>query len=281
MLYDFSELKSFVMEKMGIDSDSIDSHFKPITQKFSSGELRKHIDFSNMGIFFINSFGEKIKGFLYIESGYNLELIKSKNLKTSIPKFHVQKCKTIEQMIEKKDFNGKYVFSNRTVLMRDKIDNLEKEPTACGNCIKLNNKLYKGMTTTEFVNKVIMDEKIEGTLNKGDLPINIPVDQSGYTLDKEIISKKFREENNFTCQECSLQLNPPFDSYFLETHHIDGNKRNNSENNLKCLCILCHANYNEIHKKNYSSGDNKIKLDDFIFRFKDRLLEVGNKYLNL
>lgn len=33
--------------------------------------------------------------------------------------------------------------------------------------------------------------------------------------------------------------------------------------NLECLCIRCHANVDDVHRKNFSKGDNLFRLNDF------------------
>ncbi len=46
----------------------------------------------------------------------------------------------------------------------------------------------------------------------------------------------------YTCQNehCKITLKGRYQK-FLDTHHIDGQKNNNHENNLKVLCVKCHS----------------------------------------
>lgn len=52
-------------------------------------------------------------------------------------------------------------------------------------------------------------------------------------------SRRYKKLMKFTCEECKVQLNNA--PHLIDTHHIDGDKRNNQDQNLRCLCKLCHA----------------------------------------
>lgn len=62
---------------------------------------------------------------------------------------------------------------------------------------------------------------------------------AGYSSDWSQLSRWYKELRGFTCEECGVQLSD--DQRLLDMHHIDGNKRNNQGQNLRCLCKLCHA----------------------------------------
>ena len=83
------------------------------------------------------------------------------------------------------------------------------------------------------------------------------------TGDWEKISREFRESHNYTCEECGITIEDPFDRQFIQVHHKNGDKTDNNPKNLKCLCINCHANVDSTHKKNFNRGANAILLDDF------------------
>ncbi len=279
MLYDFIDLKMFV-KGLGIDPDSINSTFKPITEKLTKAQLDKNVEFDLDGIFFIDQKGNKHKGFLYIEAGYSRATAIRNNWPTIVPKFHIVNCGIIQEKKSKKDFNGKYVFSNEVITMED-IDGVTKELEICGYCIKLNFEGSRGMKTSEYRDNVILNGQEDGNFFESDLPKDVSTDFWGYTADWDETSKNFRMKNKFTCQDCGINLNQNLtDGYFLESHHLDGNKKNSGDDNLKCLCVLCHANFDDTHRDNYSRGSGKQKLVDFIKLFEDKLRQVGNKYLD-
>lgn len=62
---------------------------------------------------------------------------------------------------------------------------------------------------------------------------------TGYSRDWNRISRDIRESCSFTCQGCGVRLKRS--SHLLDVHHKDGDKRNNRDDNLICLCKLCHA----------------------------------------
>ena len=61
---------------------------------------------------------------------------------------------------------------------------------------------------------------------------------SGYTEDWEDISRSIKQEFNYVCQQCSLDLKQ--NHSLLHTHHINGVKSDNSFQNLTPLCADCH-----------------------------------------
>lgn len=63
-------------------------------------------------------------------------------------------------------------------------------------------------------------------------------DPTGYTYGWAEKSRTFRLSKNFTCNKCGVNLAEC--PNLTDAHHVDGVKRNNSNNNLECLCKLCH-----------------------------------------
>jgi len=280
MVYDFSELKLFVKTHLGIDPDNINSNFQPITKKLTQEELIKSVEFDVDGIFYVDKKGKKHKGFLYIEKGYSRATAIARGGETIIPKFHTVNCRTIHDMKDKKRFDGHYVFSTEVILMED-LDGEKKEPEICGNCTKLQEGVYRGMKTSNYREEIILKEQGEGNFFDTELPKDVTTDFWGYTSNWDETSKNYRMAKKFTCEKCGLNLNQNLvNGYYLETHHIDGNKLNNENENLQCLCVLCHANFDKFHEENYSRGSGHQKLIDFIKLFEDELRKVNNPYLN-
>ena len=60
-----------------------------------------------------------------------------------------------------------------------------------------------------------------------------------YPSDFNNIKESIRERDGYTCQICGATENGTND-YELDIHHKDGNRFNNSEDNLVTLCRSCH-----------------------------------------
>jgi len=65
--------------------------------------------------------------------------------------------------------------------------------------------------------------------------------------------KAFIRERDGKCVECGISAwngNP----ITLDVDHIDGDYRNNSQTNLRCLCPNCHSQTETYKNRNYGSG---------------------------
>jgi len=65
-----------------------------------------------------------------------------------------------------------------------------------------------------------------------------------YTRDWDKIAKGIKENKQWRCESCYLNL--ANDRHYLHAHHKDGDRANNAIANLKVLCIRCHAKQ-ELH----------------------------------
>ncbi|CAL2105663.1 5-methylcytosine-specific restriction enzyme A [Tenacibaculum sp. 190524A02b] len=170
-------------------------------------------------------------------------------------KYHLSNCSTITKNI-KSNRKSRYVISQRTDgvfkinLLEDNIvvkKDLYEPLTVCKNCLtKLN---YKGYAELSYSKKMNVfntfsldeyfdksNETILSTLGFRE-EINTPVNV--YSDNFAELSLAYRENKRFVCEECSINLSD--NKKYLHVHHIDGDKSNNKESNLKALCIECHA----------------------------------------
>ena len=78
----------------------------------------------------------------------------------------------------------------------------------------------------------------------------------------EFTWKFLYKKSNFRCEVCGYEgYNLKTGNTILQIHHIDGNSKNNSPDNLQVICPNCHAkteNYMALNKGN-SGRDKRYK----------------------
>lgn len=197
----------------------------------------------------------------------------------SLPKYHLTFCRTLDSMTQTKRF-GRYVIANREdgifivnyVGQSDKTG-IEKRLSICQNCLTrlgwenfssgmspaLKKEKVKNFTLIDFF-KVYPKDLISNlpTYTSETAPLN------DYSEDWGLISEKTKKERGYKCESCKLELNGP-DKKFLHVHHIDGQKNNNSSNNLEILCTGCHA-----EEPMHSHMKNLRSYNEFMQKFKLR-----------
>ncbi len=80
-------------------------------------------------------------------------------------------------------------------------------------------------------------------------------------------------------ENCGIKPANNVDKRFWHTHHIDGDKTNNKQTNLECLCVLCHSYKDNSHEENFGRTRMKRELDTFVKQYNEELKTVGNSYL--
>lgn len=86
--------------------------------------------------------------------------------------------------------------------------------------------------------------------------LNIPTqtDLNGYPINFAEISTAFRRKKNYTCEGCGLKIINQGHRKYMHTHHRNKDKVDNSTKNLACLCIRCHANVDDLHRRNFQEN---------------------------
>lgn len=212
-------------------------------KEFKAGNIR----FESHGIFIDKDSGEH-QVYIFISEPWITKY-------GSYPKFHVRECPTISSFLSDGRFEQRYHVSSAKINDLTDITTRQvfkdEELELCDNCRNMiTEEIY---TTADFA-----ELYVNSTTN-----VDVRVDNDGYVKDWKLISKNYRLSVEYTCEACDLAPRSTIHRYYWEVDHIDGNKLNNETSNLECLCVRCHSRKDKLHKKNYSKGGNKIKVDSF------------------
>lgn len=71
----------------------------------------------------------------------------------------------------------------------------------------------------------------------------------------QYVRKYMLEKMNYKCEKCGFDKPNPFTNLsVLQIHHIDGDCKNNKEENLQVLCPTCHALTENFGNRNHKSS---------------------------
>ena len=252
-IYKFEGLKKLLTDK-GYIVEEAKGYREIENVEVELDDVRNKMEFTDEGIFLNDDVtNSRQQIFLYKRDYYLSQFGK--------PRYHTHKCEVIQEFINKGRFHDYRRANTDVVMVRDRDDDyIDKEVSClplCSYCARMAIN-YKGQDSGDFVELLKQAKDAEAPQKK-----KAEVDIFGYTKDWEKISREFRESHNYTCEECGITIENPFDRQFIQVHHINGDKTDNNPKNLKCLCINCHANVDSTHKKNFNRGANAILLDDF------------------
>jgi hypothetical protein len=248
-LHKFSKLRNLLISK-GISIDEIRAQ-EVIREDFEKILKDDKIEFLPEGIFYVD--GDSVNPiYAYIEE-YNVTRY------NSFPRIHTHRCRTLDSFIASGNFNKRYIASDKKL---NRVINIGEDPVkvyeeknlnVCKNCISVSG-------TSEIVDSTSFAEYYRESIASA---IDVEVDKDGYTLDWNTISRNYRNSRNYICEKCFRKPSNNGQRVFWHTHHIDLNKRNNAENNLMCLCIQCHSEVDETHKRNFSTNKWQVHIKAF------------------
>jgi hypothetical protein len=165
-------------------------------------------------------------------------------------KVHVADCVTLEQMRQRNRFQRYRAVVNTSgdfdvfgfSRAKSKPEEGVTRLRVCINCLKHLN--YKGYISSPSHQRDILKEfDLKNFFAHFSslfryLPKSFIENKGHYADNWKEISAKYRESKNYVCESCAVNLGQH--KALLHTHHIDGNKRNNTEGNLQALCVDCH-----------------------------------------
>ncbi len=168
------------------------------------------------------------------------------------PRFHVANCRTLEEM-RSKGKAERYVISDRDDdVFHIRVDSGPLRQTSlkvCQHCLdklswegfSLENSGQKRYGIVDRFNLKNFFEKYPRVLIS-QLPTHTvhsaPIND--YPENWDEISAELRRQLRYTCQECGVSVGEKH-KRFLHIHHLNSLKYDVSVDNLRCLCIRCHA----------------------------------------
>jgi len=256
-MYGFSNLLAR-LKKQGVAITKSDFRTIVTRRDFTEDEEAGDAKLTPEGVFFIVN-EKEVRGYLYIKEP---DIQRYDN-----PKAHFIECRTIIQQKERNLFHTRYYWTNSLkVDLVDRVSHIEYPQVdleLCSNCLAGGDA--RGARTTNAFITAYGDEAT--------IPVTVQTDRQGYTLDWHKISENYRTNTGYTCEHCGIAAKKRIHYRFFHVHHLDGDKINNAETNLKCLCLLCHTYVDDHHRKRMVGGFFKVHLEDYLVLYNEELLE--------
>jgi hypothetical protein len=263
-LYKFEKLEKQLTE-WGFPVINTQSRFQAIRVDFDAHTFKEavrngKIQFGTDGIYLSHE-GREWKGYMYMPK-YKVKLY------GDMPRFHLKRCEKIEELFTM-GYGKLYEWSNNE--LNDITDRYTRE-------------VYKNQTLKlcKHCRNLIIGVNIKNTedfFNTLDTEQHKETDINGYVIKWTKISNQYRENKNYTCESCGIKPKNSIDKRYWHVHHKDGNKMNNKESNLECLCVLCHSHKDLHHEANFNKTRMQRELESFVKAYKEELENLNNLYI--
>lgn len=157
-------------------------------------------------------------------------------------RFHLADCSTLQSMRSQNRMHRyratRRIDGRAPVTLRGSYDRSERivEMSLCSNCtteLIARNKYPRPFTFEKYFEQFGSDAPREISY------VEEEIFTEEYTPDWAELSERYRAEANWTCQLCRVDLHDH--RRLLHVHHVDANTRNNAHDNLRVLCVACHA----------------------------------------
>lgn len=174
----------------------------------------------------------------------------------SDPRYHLSNCDTLQRMTLSGRFE-RYVIATEVTgnfrlnfITNGKTKSEKRKLSVCQNCLthlKFDGfrPEWDGIRRTAVVSNFTPElffsrypKSLHGSVPRhtdATSPLNV------YSSDWIHRSRTVRSRSNWTCSKCRQDFSSPERRHYLDAHHKNGQKWDNSEANLIALCIGCHA----------------------------------------
>jgi len=268
MTLEFSNFKSFLNAVESISSIELEKA-KKILQTIGR-EINDINDIflnSNNELFELLPDGTLVRINFYIATktvdNHTLEDISSDNLF----KYHIYKCTTIAQMFNtgrkhrykinnREDGTFFYTFHD----FKGKILKTEENQklNICKNCLKkfLGKNYASDLDVKNFNLKDFhQQERSFFDFDLSEMEKGEYAQPNVYVQQWQKISTQIKRKKDYTCSECGFKPKNNYQQRFIHTHHLNGDKLNNHEDNLQVICIKCHSEVDRYHTRIKSSSN--------------------------
>lgn len=260
-LYQFTQghtfLDSIGVPKLATYEDNVVIAHHDFVKEEAKGEMEWRED----GIY-LKIDGVYRRGFLY-KKKYGVD-------KWGLPKFHVAKCSTLQEFEAKGILHTAYYWSNAPKVLVTQWGGGKPHPdsilTLCKNCVDtvVSNDIVGGATTeSEFPEREVTIAPTSET------------DIFSRPLNWSVISRNYRQRKNYTCESCGTggeDLRSASDRRFIDADHIIAHElTNTSDENLRCLCVLCHYFKDNLHEVKLDKPHIRMRVAAFVSNYTDIL----------
>jgi hypothetical protein len=173
-----------------------------------------------------------------------------------LPKFHVSDCQRLQEMRANKRYE-RYVVATRedglfalNISAKDVkgFNHRTEKLNVCQYC--LGKLAWQGFDhslprpkraeiVAAFTPKTFFDAYGKSLVVHSPLHTADTAPLNTYTDDFKAVSDRLKKERGYRCDQCKIDLS--MHRQFLNAHHINGQKSDNSPSNIKVVCIRCHA----------------------------------------